>query len=1188
MKKITLVLILCSLFSGVKAAVIIDETFNYSATNLSGEAAWTTTGTLTTGTGRNIESGGLSYSNAGGTYIHSGVGKKINHDYSNGTNYFAYKSFTALTTGTVYLSFLYKANGDQGQTASEVLGLSYANNASAVKLWAGKQANGTKNPFRIGITRSSTSSGDIQWSSTLLNTSDTYLIVIKYDLTTYTASLFVNPVLNSVSEPTPDAIAATDGSARTTIGYLIFKHSGSSVAKFFVSGVRISTLWSEAIVNTAPQLTSPVIGVASNFTANGFNANWSSVTNSTGYAVKLFANGNLISTNDVALGTTTLAFTSLNAGTNYSYIVIAKGDGINYSNSSSQSTNISISTPLLLAPFDIRPTGFKAYWKTTTNSTGYVVKVYQDGDLISTTNVSGQSSTSCILTGLHEGLNYTYTVTGSDGYSSLESAPITTLIPTILETFSDWNAQTSVGAYSITKNLYDGVTSGTFSSDSLVVSPSQSIGSVGVASGNGRPSVGRFLITYMTNYIQLPFISNISTITCKNHAGTVGSGYKIQSSTDGINWSDVANGSISLKESVTEAVTFNINSSTTTYIRMIPLQNAGVYFWDLQVNPYISQTKLETPIIQSASDLSANSFTANWETVENALGYYIKVYQNGNYISTTYVDGQSSTTGLVSGLNSNTYYTYKVIAKGNVTNYASSDASLNSTSFKTAYDYTISGNTNISTLESLDGNSSILVATGNTLTINSNTTVNSITVAPGAKVTLADTKTLTGTLTLQSDAGGTATFVDENPTGATVSGTIQQHLTSGRNWYMSIPINTANTSNFSTAGSVAGYYEPTGLWYTQTLDSVLNPMRGYISVATASTGTVSFAGTLNTGEKFIDLKRTSTAAKPGFNLVGNPYPSYVSWEAATKTNLEPTIWYRSRNAGNTAYIFDTYNATTHIGTGLNGSNVTTYIPPMQAFWVRVSVGNTTGRLTLDNTMRSHASGTNKLKAPAVVDQQVVRLKVSNGVNEDEAILVFNANASNGFDGYDSQKQSNTNKAIPEIYTLAGNEEVVINGLNSIPSSSDVALGFRTGELNNFSIKASEISNFDNATRIVLKDNTLNKEIDLTDGAVYNFSSDVTNSNSRFSLLFKVPTTVTAIDSSSSQNNALVCVNAGNHLIINNAIGSNAALYNSVGQLIENKELASNSATLNTKLSAGIYFVKINFGNIVSQYKIRIN
>lgn len=349
MKKITLFFIWCFgvLFSA-NASIIIDETFNYTETNLENVSAWTTTGTLTTGTGRNIESGGLVYSNGGGTYIYSGTGNKINQDYSAGSNYISYRSFSTVSSGVIYLSYLYQANGDQGQTASEVLGLSNSSTNSAVKIWAGKQSDGTKNPFRIGLTRSSTTSADIVWSSDTYSTSNVYLIVIKYDFATTTASVFIDPVLGTATEPSSATItAASDGTARTSLAYLMFKHNGSSIAKFYVSGVRVSTSWAEAVAvqSTAPQLSTPTVGAATDITSDGFTANWSTVSNATGYDVKVYLEGNLVGTTNFSDQTTSSGvITGLMSGMSYTYTVIAKGDVTNYNDSDPSDESSSITT----------------------------------------------------------------------------------------------------------------------------------------------------------------------------------------------------------------------------------------------------------------------------------------------------------------------------------------------------------------------------------------------------------------------------------------------------------------------------------------------------------------------------------------------------------------------------------------------------------------------------------------------------------------------------------------------------------------------------------------------------------------------------------------------------------------------------------------------------------------------------
>jgi len=489
----------------------------------------------------------------------------------------------------------------------------------------------------------------------------------------------------------------------------------------------------------------------------------------------------------------------------------------------------------------------------------------------------------------------------------------------------------------------------------------------------------------------------------------------------------------------------------------------------------------------------------------------------------------------------------------------------------------------------------VVIPSGVIMTISSaNAICKSLTINPGGELTLNAGKNLTAaTFNINSDATGTGTFLDNGTTTITTAN-VQQYLTTGRNWYLSSPMTTAPITVLNTGISVVSYKEPTATWVTET--SVLKPLKGYISQNTASTGLVTFTGALNTGSQSIDLTRTAGITKEGFNLVGNPYPSYLNWEQATKTNVDPTIWHRTRNAAKTAYVFDTYNGTSHEGTGLNGMAVTALIPPMQGFWVRVTEGKSTGTLAFNNSMRSHNTGsTNLLKGPAAIHstQQVVRLQVSNAVNTDEAIVLFNPNALDSYDDYDSEKMSNNNVAIPEIYTLSGNQQLVINGLSSLTATREIPLGFKTGESNTFSIKANQVSNFDASTKIILRDNLLNVEQDITDGEPYVFASDVVSSASRFSVVFKSASVTTGIEPANQDiQQVLVYKNANNKLVVTrSAVSStegNITVTNAVGQKLVNVATTGSITVIDKSFGSGVYVVTVTTGGKSTTKKVIMN
>jgi hypothetical protein len=493
----------------------------------------------------------------------------------------------------------------------------------------------------------------------------------------------------------------------------------------------------------------------------------------------------------------------------------------------------------------------------------------------------------------------------------------------------------------------------------------------------------------------------------------------------------------------------------------------------------------------------------------------------------------------------------------------------------------------------LEGSGSVNIGDGGELTIDQNTSSFTMNASPLGKITLPDNTTLTSSsITLQSNAGGTATFVDLNNTSPqTVTGTVQQYLTAERNWYTSSPITTGTAAGLNRGTSVQTYSESAKGWTTLLGTDELVNGKGYVSVATTGTGTltpgtVSFNGTLNSGTVTVPVTRTESGISRGYNLVANPYPSYLDWSLVTadgaNANIGTTMWFRTKTAGG-LYTFSTYNSDGNVAVGNSATTtISKFIPPMQAFWIRVNanIGITTysTSITFKNTMRAHkdVSG-NTFKAPKLNTQQLLRLQISNGTYSDEAVVYFNANASNAFDKYDSQKMfENTSALKPEIYTQIGNEQLVINGLNAIQYDVEIPLGYIVKEAGVYSITRPEMTNFESGTHIILKDKLNgNTETELSDGIVYNFNSDITAATTdRFSLIFRAPGTTTGVNNAESLN-AQVFVNAVNQITIIAAEKSNFAIYNAMGQLIENGILNTKHETRNNKLAAGVYVVKVN-------------
>jgi hypothetical protein len=578
----------------------------------------------------------------------------------------------------------------------------------------------------------------------------------------------------------------------------------------------------------------------------------------------------------------------------------------------------------------------------------------------------------------------------------------------------------------------------------------------------------------------------------------------------------------------------------------------------------------------------AGTFTKGVSTTVTATpntGYrFVNWTENGSQVST--VDS----------------YTFAAVDRTLVANFASNTINLSS-----------SINSDASLLNNCTA-CDITIADGGSLNINTSKSFNTLTVAPSGKLTLNSGQTLsiTGAFTLQSDATGTGTFVDNTTTSPqAINGTVQQYVTAGRNWYVSIPLTSTPTSVLNKGTSVLCYDEQSGTFISPPSGN-LTAGRGYISVASSSptvtgtSGTIDFTGSLNTGNVIVPLTRHSGVSKEGFNLVGNPYPSYLDFSKVDTTTAKilSTIWYRTKTVQDT-YTFDTYNSMADIGTTNGSTAVTKMIPPMQAFWVRVKAGQVGGTLTFTNAMRAHIDNSgNRLKVPAANQstQQILRLQVSNGINSDEAIVLFNPNASNNLDNYDSPKMSNNDSDVPEIYTTIGNENLVINGMNSITPDQEIPLVFKPGSSSQLTIKASVFSNFDANTRILLRDyldinNVIEK--DLTDGVAYSFASatPATTAN-RFTLVFKSPSVTTGENNNNTDLNISIFRNGNGQITVSSPIQLQGktmmSVYNALGQKLETRQLTSMVTVLNKTFESGVYFVNVIANGKVTTQKVIIN
>lgn len=425
---------------------------------------------------------------------------------------------------------------------------------------------------------------------------------------------------------------------------------------------------------------------------------------------------------------------------------------------------------------------------------------------------------------------------------------------------------------------------------------------------------------------------------------------------------------------------------------------------------------------------------------------------------------------------------------------------------------------------------------------------------------------------------------------------------------MSSPVSAATSNVFAPAEStnkIGNYVEDylndgnestTVPYYTNPYaagsSTALSVAKGYVvKLANTVGGTYTFTGgVLNNGNITITPTRTGTSnAKRGFNLIGNPYPSYIDWDLlydpASATNMRNAIWFRTYNTKTSQMEFHTYSDGDGVPDLASGK-----IAPMQGFWVKVHADGSNGSLTFKNIHRSHyeATGYNPLKVKAADDRQRMRLVLSDGTNTDETLIVGKSYASDSQDAYDIEKMSNESAQISEIYSMIGTETMVINSVAPITAGKTVALGIRSTSEKAYSITASQLQNIPTDVRVVLVDAEDESETELSEGVSYNFVASAGAVNNRFSIQFRSPGATTLVDND-SKNKILVYSNSQQQIEIISTeslpAGTQIRVFNAAGQTIAQMQAAGNRISIPASISKGVYFCHIENTNQNLQYKV---
>jgi len=440
---------------------------------------------------------------------------------------------------------------------------------------------------------------------------------------------------------------------------------------------------------------------------------------------------------------------------------------------------------------------------------------------------------------------------------------------------------------------------------------------------------------------------------------------------------------------------------------------------------------------------------------------------------------------------------------------------------------------------------------------------NDLSINTGSSLTINPGKALTVNGKLINNSANTGLIIGSGAslvTMGTVSGTatVNREI-SGGEWHLISPPITNAVSEIFTGKYLQSYDEATDAYLDIISETErLTVLAGY-AVFNATPFIATYSGMLNNGE--VGETDNMTHAKQGWNLVGNPYPSFINWDAAgwTKTNVSDAVYVSVNSSTWASYVG---------GVGTNGGSG--FIAPGQGFFVHVS-GDGNGTLTMNNGIRTH-SNASFFKSST---DNLVRLKLTGNGYSDESVIRFLPEATSGFDdNFDAMKLFGDADKAAQLYS-AGTMPLSIN---TLPETNSVKMGMRVKTTGTYTINATENNGLGN---IKLEDIKTGVFTNLNNNS-YTFTFNEGESEERFIVHFET----TSVNENELETNNIYASHRSIIIDLLQKANGNIFVYNISGQLVASAPALQGINKI-SMMNSGYYIVKIISGKSVQVKKIWI-
>ncbi|MDG5491619.1 T9SS type A sorting domain-containing protein [Psychroserpens sp. SPM9] len=486
-----------------------------------------------------------------------------------------------------------------------------------------------------------------------------------------------------------------------------------------------------------------------------------------------------------------------------------------------------------------------------------------------------------------------------------------------------------------------------------------------------------------------------------------------------------------------------------------------------------------------------------------------------------------------------------------------------------------------------------IVIESGTVNISTNTVCDNLVINPGAAVTIDAGATLTSAVV---DLNSTSQMFSSLIADGIIIGEVNYHRFAsqiGTNDLISSPVSNQlfeafallNTGELAASGfirafapynTVAGAYQNYNI-LTNALTAIESGI-GY-RVATNSGSTLTFSGTIRTDD-VLDIPISDAAAGDAWNLIGNPYPSYLDFNAffdLNKSQFDNASYQAIYGYdGDASDGWTVWNQAT-----IDSPAITELIAPGQAFFVKAKSGG--GFIDFTTSMRCSGTSDDFILGRNATSAHHGHIKLSlNSSNANYSTdFYFNSNASEGFDpGYDAAVYGGPSAF--SIYShLVENNTGTAFAIQSLNPDAmydvSVPLGINATQGQEITISIVE-TDMPDTIDIYLED-TVNNSLTLltTNDFVYTPNTDLSGTG-RFFLRFA--SDVLNANKSNLETLSIYSNTKDKTIIVSGELqnGTVAKLYDVNGRLLFTNTLnaATTQNTINTSpFSSGIYMLEIN-------------